>query len=360
MISERRVPALDGVRGLAILAVFVYHATNWGGGAIARWGSWGWMGVDLFFVLSGYLITGILLDTRQRHDYYSVFYVKRALRILPAFVAFMLVLAFLAPMRPTEHQLFVGHQGWYWGYAANVLLARQGWSALPFETGHLWSLAVEEQFYFVWPFVIARCTRPRFAFRVALGVIVCVGVLRALAVMRHADALPIYVLPMFRADALAWGALLAALERRRSNTISVAQLRPMLLVLGGLVLAVVIARLRDANNPSPSMQLLGYPALAAFGAGLVATAITSAPRWLAWRPLRLIGRYSYGFYLWHAPVLLVATRVWAHAPWLAFALAGFVATMAITLASWTLIERPALSLKHIVDRHQVPEGASLT
>lgn len=340
MISEQRVPALDGVRGIAILAVFVYHTTEMSSNP--RWGSWGWMGVDLFFVLSGYLITGILLDTHKRADYYRTFYIKRALRILPAFVVFVLAVTFLAPMKPNEHQLFVHDQGWIWGYAANVLVSQHGWAALPFGTGPLWSLAVEEQFYLVWPFAIAHCT-PRSALHVALSIIIGVAVLRAVAVFSGVSALSVYVLPIFRADTLAWGALLASIERQG---ITIERLRIILLFVGGVALAAVLVRLRNANNPSPSMQVIGYPALAILCAGLV----VSRDRWLEWKPLRLMGRFSYGFYLWHSSVLLAISLIIPPTRWPMFALCGFACTLCICLASWIIVERPALKLKSLATR----------
>src|SRR5919112_3639916 len=149
------VPVLDGVRGLAILLVLFRHTSRWmhaepgAGSAVYAMLSSGWVGVDLFFVLSGFLITGILVDSRGGEHYFRNFYVRRALRIFPLYYGFLAVVFLVLPQ-------FYGYEGgkfgtlqdnqpWYWGYLVNVLVAARGTDQTPLNTTHLWSLAVEEQ-----------------------------------------------------------------------------------------------------------------------------------------------------------------------------------------------------------------------
>ena len=169
-VPEIREPVLDGIRGLAIFAVLWHHLVTFSGLEPAvrldyhlwRTGSWGWVGVDLFFVLSGFLITGILYDSRSSGRYYFNFFGRRALRILPLYygvlaVAFLVVPAFLAPR---SAEALTRDQAWYWLYLINVKFAFDGWPE-PAYLGHFWSLAIEEQFYLIWPLVVRMLSRRR-------------------------------------------------------------------------------------------------------------------------------------------------------------------------------------------------------
>ena len=144
----RHDPALDGVRGLAIALVVASHVTTWPPA------TQGWIGVDLFFVLSGFLITGILADSRNVIGRARAFYVRRALRILPLYygvlVTLFVVIPILHPLHTQEYQTLAREQWWYWTYLQNWRIA----SAHSIDGGSLvwfWSLAIEEQFYLIWP-----------------------------------------------------------------------------------------------------------------------------------------------------------------------------------------------------------------
>ena len=183
------IPALDGIRGLAILLVLLGHFTSYGGfrpeigvdRAYHLVAMLGGVGVDLFFVLSGFLITGILVDARGGAFFFRNFYMRRVLRIFPLYygslLVFFVVLPLLDPGDPRLQQV-LGEQAWYWSYLTNIRMAFDGWPAYH-HIGHFWSLAVEEQFYMVWPLVIflfrrrsllficAACVAASLAFRVA-------------------------------------------------------------------------------------------------------------------------------------------------------------------------------------------------
>jgi len=160
--SADHVPALDGLRGLAILLVLARHTANElqpGRGldvAVKRVLQVGWSGVDLFFVLSGFLITGILLDARGGRHYFRNFYMRRSLRIFPVYYGSLFVTFAVLPFFVATPLFAVlqRNQLWYWTYLVNVLSPLTGGTGTPYNTAHLWSLAVEEQFYLLWPAVV--------------------------------------------------------------------------------------------------------------------------------------------------------------------------------------------------------------
>ena len=170
--THDRIPALDGLRGIAVLLVMIYHFSYaWGFSAspvvtvYARLSGVGWMGVDLFFVLSGFLITGILHDCRGRDGYFSSFFARRSLRIFPLYYAFVLLVLPLSVWLQTGDAApavaaLRDRGGWYLGYAVNFMVALDGgWATSMPHTEHLWSLALEEQFYLVWPPLVLLLSR---------------------------------------------------------------------------------------------------------------------------------------------------------------------------------------------------------
>ncbi len=192
----QRIRQLDGIRALAILTVFISHAFKI---------SMGGMGVDLFFILSGFLITGILPNAKQNslRGYFAKFYSRRARRILPPYVLAMLLLTAFFGVAWTQH--------WYFYFLLNNLMAPLH-IRVPFPFSPLWSLAVEEQFYLVWPFAVYFLNERRLA-QLAAFFVILAPVLRGVV---HFD-IPraIYVLTPFRMDLLAVGALLCLAYRHR-------------------------------------------------------------------------------------------------------------------------------------------------
>lgn len=301
------------MRGLAILAVIAFHTTT-----VA---TAGWMGVDLFFVLSGFLITGILLDARRSASYFRTFYARRILRIVPVYVAFLLVCLALG---------LLAEQGWYWSYLVNVWLTLHGWQDGP---THLWSLAVEEQFYLAWPLAVWLLP-PRTLPRVALGAIVVAELCRVALIVVHAPPQANYLLLPTRMDTLAVGAYLACVARGTARI-------PRWPVVAAAVVALLAARgLAHAwDYERPAMQLLGYPAIAVLSGALVWN-----NRWFANPVLRFFGRYSYGMYVWHWLVLR-----YVHG-----ALPALAVTTAVALLSWYALEQPVLRLKRFFSYEGAP------
>jgi peptidoglycan/LPS O-acetylase OafA/YrhL len=319
------VPVLDGIRGLAIAMVLVYHCTNFTARTAADWGllglvSFGWAGVDLFFVLSGYLITGILLDQKGSPHFLRNFYARRVLRIFPLYYAVLAGALYVLPhVLPTEK---LGRSAgvaadavWYWTYLSNFAIARaHGFRSAVIDIS--WSLAIEEQFYLLWPATVLFCSR-RTLLRVAVAAgLFSLGLRLVLRLGLGVGAHEVYVLTPTRLDGLAVGAAAAILARGPGG---VGALRPaarrIAALAGPLALGLLVHEFyvqRDMLTPGEVRPLgtVGLSLLAlSFGAMLV-LAVTAPPasalgRFFASGLLRTFGKYSYAMYLFHLPVRAV-------------------------------------------------------
>jgi peptidoglycan/LPS O-acetylase OafA/YrhL len=364
------LPALDGLRGVAILLVMFHHFTAYGGmnprtspdRMFKQLSLLGWIGVDLFFVLSGFLITGILCETLGKRHFFRNFYLRRTLRIFPVYYATLLVAFIVIPAAfaiSGGYAKLLGDQLWYWFYAMNLNLAWNGWPEF-FAFSHFWSLAVEEQFYLVWPLLIFAAGSRRM-------VAVCVSVAIAAPLFRwwlveSGSALGGYVLMPARCDALAIGGLIALLMRDSAGVArTVRWSGPLLFASSGALLSLLISK-RGLPTEDPLVQTVGFSLIAVlFGAVLVRTLITPEHsrlrRVLESRAMRVTGRYSYALYIFHHPVAIYLGSRWmpvgelprvlsSQLPGqLAFcALAGSV-SFGLAWVSWQLIEAPFLRLK---------------
>ncbi len=379
--SDHR-PALDGVRGIAILAVFLYDCLKLpAGGPISfvfrKASSAGWTGVDLFFVLSGFLITGILLDSRGRRGYLSSFFARRSLRIFPlyflalwaTFIAIPQAAEWISAARPiaANVEVLAGGQIWFWTYLQNWWFAFQGhWPEVNY-LNHFWSLAVEEQFYLVWPFIVGWLSVR------GLTRLCCVCIAAALALriglwIAGTPSVVLYVTTVTRMDSLCLGGLFAIGLRSPAWY-------PRLCRWAGPALAtlvVVIAGL-DAVWPvlktqTVGAQTIGHTLLGLFFGTFIFSAAALRPehalaRLLSQRWLTLPGQFSYAMYVLHRPVHKLVLRAdWTWLP--AAALPGvlFVATLLASLAcaalSWKFFERPFLSLKAFFPRPGEPDQAT--
>jgi len=355
------VPALDGLRALAIVAVLAhdYNVVPDGGSKVSRVVSlamdFGWVGVQLFFVLSGFLITGILLDSRRARRYYRGFITRRALRIFPLyyvvlFAAFAITPLVAHPLPGHEHQV------WLWTYLGNwVEPYGRGVPLFP----HFWSLAIEEQFYLAWPLVVRALSPRALAWTCAALGIAALASRVGLRAAGEGPAGP-YMFTICRVDALAAGAA-AALAIRSPRVLAGLTRRRTLLRWGGLALiAVTIVVTRGAPRTGVITQTAGYSLLAIAFTALVLDAVLGArpgmiDRALASAPLRAIGRYSYAMYIFHTPLHLliglplVARVAGGHPPGLALAIGYFAvataATFVAAMISYYVIERPFLGLK---------------
>jgi peptidoglycan/LPS O-acetylase OafA/YrhL len=396
MTFGRHIRSLDGVRGLAFCLVFFQHFA--GGKHIHLWPlelvrGVGWTGVDLFFVLSGFLITGILFDTRSDTEYFRKFYVRRALRIFPLYYAVLLLIFFSTPLL---------HLHWHWYHLAYPLYASNFLNALlPFtntfgfdpwlDLGHFWSLAVEEQFYLVWPVIILLANSRRRIINVCCLLIASSVTLRALFVALYLHQLPfasaysshiyqslfaqmpaaffyktfLYRITLFRFDSLAMGGILAMLLRGEKSHRLLVRAKFAIPALLAVACAVL---LHSFHLETPFTAIFGYTALAALFASIVAGAIGWAPLRSAfeWAPLRTIGKYSYGMYLFHQiarpalPVLIVKLGNLLGSVSVAAVLCSvgwFVAVLYLAKLSFKFFESPLLKLK---DRFAYSQSSAAT
>ena len=352
-VDAGRVPELDGLRSLAILPVILHHCYP-PGSWLGFLGEPGWIGVDLFFVLSGYLITGILVNTAGQQHYYRNFLVRRAVRILPLY--YLCLLLFDVATRLMDHNAWNAFQswggvGWFVVYLGNVRAAVQGSLPPVFSFAPLWSLQVEEQFYLFYPVIVAIL--PVRILRVFL--IICVGFalgLRCFLVFTGRYTVAAYVLTPCRMDALALGGLVSISQRtggwffRRP----VAG-RALLVGLVAMVIMFGVAHMAHEDSSSlPFMKSFGYTVIDLTFAALLTYVLLSrssplcAP--LRWRPLIYTGQISYGLYLLHAPSSWfvrhpfgIESHSFASLP------ITFVASFVAATISWKFFESPLLRLK---------------
>lgn len=365
------IPALDGVRGLAILAVLIYRFGLQGdfylstdpADQLPQWAvlglALGQRGVDLFFVLSGFLITGILFDAKGESQFFRHFYTRRVLRILPLYYGSLVLFLLVIPCFLTSAQFPTKYaqedQHWLWLHAANLsFLFRGEWSLGRLD--HFWSLAIEEHFYFVWPLVIFLCNRGTAMWVCAVGFFAS-PLARMAWIKAGGVDVAIDTLTIFRLEGLLAGAWLA-LAVRGPNGLSVLA-KPAKWVLIGtglLLLPTVLTNKRLMTIPETLY--------AAFFAASLAMVLTSgAQSWCGRlcgsRFLRFFGKYSYAMYIFQNPLVpLVALFVTSNQ--LEAATGSFVAgrivyvlmmalvTTLVALASWNLFEKHFLALKDIL------------
>ena len=335
-------PALDGLRGAAVLSVLLYHTGVLRGG---------WIGVDTFFVLSGYLITSLLLAEHDRTGGIALkaFWGRRARRLLPALFLLLAGVGLFGALVATAEARSVIRQD-LWGaltYGSNWLDIVRGsgyWQtfAQPSPLAHIWSLAIEEQFYVVWPLVawwaLRRGGARRLATVAAAGAVVLAAWAIGLA-WAHASVDRIYLGTDTRAPALLLGATLGALRvgTARSGLLRVAHVAGLL----GIALLVWAAFTLDGRDPEVYRGALLGVSLA--GALAVVGASQDDGGWfgrvVGWRPLCVLGILSYGIYLAHWPILL-AVQHWFHlGPWATTAVVAPL-TIAVAAASYLVVEHP--------------------
>lgn len=290
--------------------------------------------MDIFFVLSGFLITSILASEWRRAGTidFGAFYLRRALRLFPALWLMLLAVAFIVPL----------------AYIASTLLYVNNWvmglGFLPIEPalGHVWSLSIEEQFYLVWPIALLVLL-PRFSPRsvalVALGLGISSALIRAGLLVAGASSARVYYGTDSHADGILLGSALGlAVTYGLLPVVS-----PRWLHVGSIAALVVLLAL--GLLPVSVAGAIGQPIAVVFAAlllGAVVYAPTgSIPRFLAWRPLVAVGKVSYGLYLWNGPVIMFAQGTWlADAP-----LVKLLLTFGIVYLSFRFIERPFLRMK---------------
>ena len=307
----RRIIELDGLRGLAVLLVLFHHLVIHS--KIARnsfvdlytfkVAASAWIGVDLFFVLSGFLITGILYDSKNTKGYFQNFYIRRALRIFPLYFGFLALFVAAAPnLLPEDANL------WYWTYLSNIyIVVQNGWPDPP-HLVHFWSLAIEEQFYLLWPLAVLALDR-RKMIRLSIACMTVAIVLRVISPLGMSP-LDGYVLLPTRMDSLAAGAVVALLVRSDEGRNFVRTWAVPVLYATGILIFGRFLYKRGLNVLDPVVRTYGYTLLAVAAASLIGILVTvDDKRWLRrglsmpW--LTQLGKYSYGIYVLHHPIIFV-------------------------------------------------------
>jgi peptidoglycan/LPS O-acetylase OafA/YrhL len=307
------LPALDGIRGIAILAVLLFHfltpenRDGLANAAVSWIFSYGALGVDLFFVLSGFLITGILYDSQRDEHYFRNFYMRRLLRIFPLYYGVLLIIFFALPLVPglrgSEIAGLREHQTWAWLYAVNIYLAiHDGWVLSYIE--HFWSLAVEEQFYLIWPMAVwLLAARPKVFLTFSLVIAAASFVGRIAASLAGAGPVVLEVLTPFQLDALSIGGFLAVYLRQPNGEAGTRRLVLPLTAAGlGLLLIQFASRhFAMQSNALESLRSGAFHLLLAalLIKGLLGGQTTRLSRLLLSRPLAFLGKYSYGIYVYH-------------------------------------------------------------
>ncbi len=367
-------PALDGLRAIAFLVVFSFHyIRNFWDDEVWRWG---WVGVDLFFALSGFLITGILYDSLQRNDYFKGFYIRRSLRIFPLYYGFFLALLLLTPLLHVQWHLanlamvfYVGNFFIPGGLMGHHMRPDLLLFTIPWLRSHphmllmdqFWTLCVEEQFYLVWPAVLWFVRTRQTLLRLCLGLLVLFPLLRTAYLLFAPDAINqmhhgmLYWNTFARADALIAGAAIALWLRGPAAPLPSIRRAALFMTFGAPILLVVLFILKPQPQLSvfePMISTIGFSLVAVTASGVLLLALeresyfTSA---LQARPLVKMGRLTYGMYFYHNLFFpdFAAHSVWARSHHVLFLVPVFAlaATYIVATLSFRLLESPFLRLK---------------
>lgn len=376
----KRISQLDGIRGAAVAAVILHHMAsilnigltrNIVVLIVFRLLYVGWLGVDVFFVLSGFLITGIILKDRPRPNFWRNFYLRRAFRILPAFAVVFVLTLLLAHHFVPEMQISTSYVLAATFFMANWTIVN--FSEMPMLT-HLWSLAVEEQFYFLWPQAAKRMSYSAL-FKLALGLAIGSALLRAVLAMTHLNPYILYKITPTRMDGLAIGAALAvgmqlpgahAFLARWWKKIALASIAMLVLSFLGLKFNLFAFNPWSQVLAIPPTIVLVAVTIYASVEGLLPGTVSDL---LKGSVITYLGRRSYGLYLIHEPISVVVHDSRMHG-YLSRLPSGVVVNVSLMIAvvavsmllaevSWRLIEDPAQKLRHKLRTAAPAQGAAI-
>jgi peptidoglycan/LPS O-acetylase OafA/YrhL len=352
-VTRGRIPQLDAVRGIAILVVIFHnYSSQLSSLPLQSLARYGWMGVDLFFVLSGFLITGNLFDTKQSPSYFKNFYARRCLRIWPLYYSVLIFMFVVVPLlRPSTGSAVFARSSPWWAYLVflqNFLVYHSSGAAGPL--GVTWSVAIEEQFYVGWAVAVRYCSYVQLR-RIAAIVICLSPVLRLYLSFQHVE---LYTNVFCRLDGLMAGGLIA-LAVRSGRFLPPRFLRTAWL---SLFIALPLAFVTDSFEA----RWITFSLSAIASAALVYLAMFATQKWLraalASRWLMYTGTISYGLYLLHKiPLDLTLLFHWNRHPMLT-PLLCLAASYVLAILSWNLMEQPFLRLKRRFESRPLPQQQS--
>jgi len=318
-LAAGHIPALDGIRGIAIALVLLVHFVGPIHSApghplqdlIVKLAGYGTLGIDLFFVLSGFLITGILLKTKPGSRFFRNFYIRRTLRIFPLYYIVLIFFFIILPQIPWFQGPIIDRIGqgqiWAWTYLYNFYIASIGdWHSVPY-ISHFWSLAVEEQFYLVWPFCVYYLSTKNLI-KLSWSLIAFATLLHMMLEIIGIGPIAIHTLTPLRLSALCGGALAATLLGEPEI---VAGGRPWAMtaawkILLASILMKILIVVISPLSPAFYAPLQAFRTLSWLGifVSLHFAAVSAEPnsvvtRILITRPLLILGKYSYGIYIFH-------------------------------------------------------------
>jgi peptidoglycan/LPS O-acetylase OafA/YrhL len=366
-IAAKHLTVLDGLRGCAVLMVLSVHFTGSlvqphgvPAAVIKKICSSGWIGVDLFFVISGFLITSLLHAARDRNNYFVGFYARRALRILPLYYGALIVTFTLPWLLDSPDAVSCrtswSDQLWYWVHLQNFYPIQNGLFAF---VGHFWSLAIEEQFYFIWPLIILL--PGRWPLTVCIACIILSFGLRVAGLYLLTDIRALYFCTFTRLDGLGIGAMVALLARHKNDTRLMAKFAVPVASVALLVLVALFVKYRWLDPGAFAVIMVGYLAIAVLFGAVLVHVLNFPWRWpcaiLNSRGPRFFGRYSYALYVFHVPVIVVLKRSGVTPEnflgfrsellgLLGYCLVSGGITVGCALGSWHLCEKHFLRLKY--------------
>ncbi len=379
-MREKHYPALDGLRGLAALMIVAHHSalsyvlSNTFDKAYLRLTSTMWVGVDLFFVLSGFLITNILLDTRVSPNYFKAFYGRRVVKIFPLYYGYLAILFLLLPALGVKLPAdLVNAQFWQWTYTSNIYTAFHYWQNV--FINHFWTLAIEEQFYLFWPIIVFFVGR-RYLKTLVIALFLALPILRFGFLTADFSSIFIYTFTLCHIDGLLLGGLISmalheGIISKVSTFLGKSKIKALDWLIGGILLTLFVVYFLFLRNDQllfnfetwshlgqcVGITLVSLP-LAYFVLRAIAPDKSFFQKILSFKYLQLIGKYSYALYVLHAPICYWAGShfpvpslvqnlppTWSFVHSLYLILIQFVLSIAAAVISWNILEKHFLKLK---------------
>ena len=378
----RRIPQLDGLRGVAIGLVLLHHyiyqmhpsMPDALSAILIPVAGLGWSGVDLFFILSGFLIGGILVDAKESENYYRAFYMRRVFRILPIYLFLVLLGFVLVEIGAHSTGVLSGNPlhpapwGYYFTFTQNFYFAKH--SDVLSYLQITWSLAIEEQFYLTLPLLVRKVDKNKLL-AVAVGMVVFIGVLRSVLYWNgNINAMQAYVLPFCRFDSLFIGVACAMLTRNQSLFPRFQKHRRLLAAVTIVLGAPFFFMDHHLWGRNLLLHTAGFTIIGLFYAGVMMLVLVSPEgalsRAFRYKPLMSLGTISYCVYLIHGYALIIADKLLQLAlhlsdveRWAAI-LVGITTTFLLAQGSWVFFESRMIALGHrfAYERSRTPESSA--